>query len=84
MHHTKPQKIGLVPALIDLSLMYKHKTETESSDVVMGLSPLVKFVSHWLPGDRLGRELPDHLPHCDGGVEGAPRQCHGRAGGLRL
>lgn len=64
--------------------MYKHKTETSSSDLVKGLSPSVKFVSDCVPGDRLGRQLPDHLPHSDGGAEGAPGQCHGCARGLRL
>lgn len=49
-----------------------------------GLSPPVKVVSDWVTGDRFGRELPDHLPHGDGGAEGAPGQRHGRAGGLRL
>lgn len=49
-----------------------------------GLVPSVKFVSDCLPGDGLGRKLPHHLPHSDGGAEGAQRQRHGCAGGLRL
>lgn len=52
--------------------------------ISLSVSTFVNLLSDWPPGDGSGRKLPHHLPHRDGGAEGAPGQRHGRAGGLRL